>query len=79
MDNEIVRIQRLQAKIKKRDRRIEGLNRKIRDLEHQLSECRLELPKMLYRTVQESLANVRMVPVHGVGPDKRIRVSEDSP
>lgn len=78
MDNESIQILRLQAKIRKRDRRIEGCERKIRDLEHQLAACKLELPKMLHRTVQEALANVRMIPVYGVGADKRIRVIEES-
>ena len=78
MDNESIRILRLQAKLKKRDLRIAGLDRRIRHLEHQLATCRLEQPKMLYRTVQEALANVRLIPVHGVGADKRIRVIEES-
>lgn len=84
IDNEFVgglisayhkRILRLQRKIDKRDAKIAGLNRKVEQLETELSVHVMmikRLPIDITRAVQEALCNVRMIPVMGLRSNDKI-------
>ncbi len=59
-------VARLRRKIVKRDARLAGAERRIKELEHQLAVaiCKQDkLPREITRAVQEALCNVRMIPV----------------
>lgn len=61
--------QRLVRRLERRDKRIAGLERKIRKLEEALSWRTLDLESLsrnVRREVQDALCNVRMIPVHGL-------------
>lgn len=71
-DNEIKLLKR---KLAKRDRRIAGMEREIRRLEHLITlEFRSleDLPRQIETAVTRALCNVRMIPVLGAGRDARI-------
>ena len=73
-------LQRLQKKLAKRDRRIEGMQRYIRHLEGLLRpaiKSRLEIlspevQRQLTYAVQRAIANVRMIPVLGIHSNDRV-------
>ena len=68
-------MQRLQAKLAKRDKRIAGLEQRIAKLERALAGRTLDLESLsrnLERTVTNALCNVRMIPVFGVGQTNKI-------
>ena len=73
-------LQRLQKKLAKRDRRIEGMQRYIRHLEGLLRpaiKSRLEIlspevQRQLTYVVQRAIANVRMIPVMGIHSNDRV-------
>jgi predicted RNase H-like nuclease (RuvC/YqgF family) len=69
MNNEIEK-KRLERRIKRKDKRIAGLERKIQSLEKALSIRTLDLEsltKNLQNAVEQTLCNVRMIPVHSLG------------
>lgn len=58
---------RLMRKIRRRDKRIAGLERRVRLLERKLVDRTLDLGNLsrnIRREVQDALCNVRMIPVH---------------
>lgn len=62
-----VAVQRLVRRLERRDRRIAGLERKIRRLEEALSWRTIDLESLSRNVrleVQHALCNVRMIPVH---------------
>ena len=66
---------RLKRKIEQRDRRIKALQERISELQHALVTKDTEikrLPRDVTRAVQEALCNVRMIPILGIGGDKKI-------
>ena len=66
---------RLVRKIERRDRIIEGLNKKVQRLESELAVRTLDLESLshnLRREVQHALCNVRMIPVFGGKKDSVI-------
>lgn len=68
-------IGRLRLKIEKRDRRIEGLMRRISNLEAALATRTImaeRLPSDIAKAVQTALCNVRMIPVLGIRSNDRI-------
>ena len=68
-------VQRLVRRLERRDRRIAGLERKIRRLESALSWRTIDLESLsrnVRREVQDALCNVRMIPVFGGGRDRVI-------
>lgn len=79
MSNDIT-IERLKNKIRKRDQKIAGLERRIAKLEHSLSlrandavvVSSSQLRRDLENAVTEALCNVRMIPVLGFGKDTKI-------
>lgn len=71
---------RLRLKIAKRDRRIEGLMRRVAALETELATQVLmaeRTPADIARAVQHALANVRMIAVPPIGRTTRIEVRTD--
>lgn len=73
--NDMATIPRLQRKLLKRDQRIDGLQRRIAQLEHALAAQTLaatNLPRDITKAVQAALCNVRMIPVLGLGRSDRI-------
>lgn len=69
------RVRRLQSKLDKRDRKIAGLQRRVRELELKLARQYVERDTSMRdvrRAVQEALCNVRMIPVLGIGKNARI-------
>ena len=68
-------IQRLIRRVERRDRKIAGLERKIRRLEEALSWRTIDLESLsrnVRREVQDALCNVRMIPVHGLSSMNQI-------
>jgi hypothetical protein len=66
---------RQKRRLERRDRRIAGLQRRIRELETALAINAIavqRLPIDVERAVQRALCNVRMIPVLGVGGSDRI-------
>lgn len=77
-----VAIQRLVRRLERRDRRIAGLERKIRQLEEALSWRTIDLESLsrnVRREVQDALCNVRMIPVFGGTRDRVIVEVKTSP
>lgn len=69
------RVRRLQSKLDKRDQKIAGLQRRVRELELTLARQYVERDtsmRDIRRAVQEALCNVRMIPVLGIGKNARI-------
>lgn len=74
--------QRLIRRIEKRDKRIEGLERKVKKLEEALAWRTLDLESLtdnLHQTVQDALCNVRMIPVGALTQNNRIVEVRDIP
>lgn len=68
-----VKLDRLQRKLDKKDIKIEGLNKRIKELERLLIYHKLNLTtKNIENAVQHALCNVRMIPVLGFGKDSSI-------
>lgn len=68
-------IPRLRRKLKERDQRIAGLERRIAQLETALANKDFEvrrLPIEVTRAVQEALCNVRLIPALGIGKTNKI-------
>ena len=65
-------LKKIMKKLNSRDRKIAGLQRKVRLLESELAMRTIDLPKNIRRSVEEALCNVRMVPVLGILHDRRI-------
>ena len=66
---------RLKRKLEQRDRRIKALQERISELQYMLVTKAMEikrLPRDVTRAVQEALCNVRMIPILGIGGDKKI-------
>ena len=66
---------RLKRKLEQRDRRIKALQERISELQYMLVTKDMEikrLPRDVTRAVQEALCNVRMIPILGIGGDKKI-------
>lgn len=66
---------RLKRKLAQRDRRIKALEERISELQSALVTKDIEikrLPRDVTRAVQEALCNVRMIPILGIGGDKKI-------
>ncbi len=66
---------RLKRKLEQRDRRIKALQERISELQYMLVTEDMEikrLPRDVTRAVQEALCNVRMIPILGIGGDKKI-------
>lgn len=77
-----VAVQRLVRRLERRDRRIAGLERKIRRLEEALSWRTIDLESLsrnVRHEVQDALCNVRMIPVHGASRDRVIAEVKTSP
>jgi len=76
-------VARLQAKLARRDRKIAGLERKLKLLQQALgmqSMLMQRLPVDVERAVQRALCNVRMIPVLGIGgSDKIVEVRASKP
>ena len=73
---------RLVRRLERRDRRIAGLERKIRRLEEALSWRTIDLESLsrnVRREVQDALCNVRMIPVFGGKRDQVITEVRNSP
>lgn len=69
------RVRRLLRKIEQRDRRIDGLTRRVAMLESALATKDLDskrLPLDVVRAVQQALSNVRLIPIIGAGKNSRI-------
>jgi len=67
--------QRLVRRLERRDKRISGLERKIKKLEEALSWRSMDLESLsrnVRREVQDALCNVRMIPVHGLTSGNQI-------
>ena len=80
MADESTAANRLRRKLKQRDQRIAGLNRRIEQLEQALASRVLDakqMPREITKAVQDALCNVRMIPVFG-GRVSRIDVREVS-
>lgn len=63
-----VRYERLKRKLQKRDNKIAGLERRVRELEHALADRMTDadrLGKRIENAVTTALCNVRMIPVFG--------------
>ena len=70
-----VAYQRLVRRIEQRDRKIAGLQRKIKRLEEALTWRTIDLESLsrnIRREVQDALCNVRMIPVFGGTRDQVI-------
>jgi|WetSurMetagenome_2_1015567.scaffolds.fasta_scaffold71756_5 hypothetical protein len=68
------RVMRLRRKLELRDRKIEGLKKRVAILEMLLATREIEakrLPLDVARAVQDALCNIRMIPVLGVGRGDR--------
>ena len=77
-----VAVQRLVRRLERRDRRIAGLERKIRRLEEALSWRTIDLESLsrnIRLEVQHALCNVRMIPVFGGTRDRVIAEVKTSP
>jgi len=77
MKPENITQQRLFRRIERRDKRIAGLERKIKQLESALSYRTMDLESLsrnIQKEVQQALCNVRMIPVHGFNDNKFIEV-----
>lgn len=71
-----IRENRLLRKIARRDERIIGLERRISELEHEVSMIGKHREDV-YKAVQDALCNVRMIPVRGpMRTEKIIEVRE---
>lgn len=71
MDEDSIQIERLKRKIRRRDVKIAGLEKKIARLQRVALEVHA-LPRNVERAVQNALCNVRMIPVFGAGRDAKI-------
>lgn len=70
-----VRYQRLLRRLEQRDRKIAGLEKKLKRVENALAWRTLDLESLsrnVRREVQDALCNVRMIPVFGGGRDRII-------
>lgn len=79
--SEVLR-QRQARRLEQRDKRIAGLERKVKRLEEAMSWRTLDLESLssnLKRTVQDALCNVRMIPVFGAGKDRVIAEVRHTP
>lgn len=68
-------ITRLKRQLARREKRIQGLERKIALLESALAHHAVNvqrLPIQVERAVQNALCNVRMIPMLGIGRDAKI-------
>lgn len=66
---------RLLRRIEKKNKKIEGLDRRVKMLERELANRTLDLGSLsrnIRREVQDALCNVRMIPVYGGMRDKLI-------
>lgn len=73
---------RLVRRVERRDRRIAGLERKIKRLEEALAWRTLDLESLsrnVRREVQDALCNVRMIPVFGGSRDQVITEVRNTP
>jgi hypothetical protein len=67
--------QRLVRRLERRDKRIAGLERKIKQLENALAWRSIDLESLsrnVRREVVDALCNVRMIPIHGGNRDQVI-------
>jgi len=74
--------QRQARRLEQRDKRIAGLERKVKRLEEALSWRTIDLESLssnLKRTVQDALCNVRMIPVFGGRRDRVITEVRHTP
>lgn len=74
--------QRLVRRLERRDRKIAGLERKIKRLEEALTWRTIDLESLsrnIRREVQDALCNVRMIPVFGGKRDAVIAEVKTSP
>ena len=74
--------QRLIRRLEQRDRKIAGLERKIKRLEKALAWRTIDLESLsrnVRREVQDALCNVRMIPVFGGTRDKVITEVRNTP
>ena len=74
--------QRLVRRLEQRDRKIAGLERKIKRLEEALTWRTIDLESLsrnVRREVQDALCNVRMIPVFGGTRDKVITEVRNTP
>jgi hypothetical protein len=74
--------QRLVRRLEQRDRKIAGLERKIKRLEEALTWRTIDLESLsrnIRREVQDALCNVRMIPVFGGTRDKVITEVRNTP
>ena len=79
---EEVKLRRLQRRLDIRDRKIEGLKRKVARLERALAWRTVDLETLtrnLGETVQQALCNVRMIPVGGLTRNGRILGIQELP
>lgn len=70
-----IRENRLLRRIEKKNKKIQGLERRIKILERELVNRTLDLGSLsrnIRREVQDALCNVRMIPVHAGMRDKLI-------
>lgn len=70
-----IKISRLRRKLDRKEQKIQGLVRRVQELEHQLAvkETSIRrLPVEIERAVQRALCNVRMIPILGIGSDDKI-------
>lgn len=70
-----VQIKRLQRKLRKKEDKIAAMEKYIRQLEGELAKKTLDFPKLMEKTVERALANVRLVPVIGLGDKKIIEIN----
>lgn len=66
---------RLRRKMAERDKKIEGLKRRVAALESALATAHFDAkrtPIEIRKAVQDALCNVRMIPVLGIGRNARI-------
>lgn len=72
-----IEIKRLQRKIRKKDIKIAAMVKYIRQLERENAKQPIDFPKMIEKTVTLALANVRLVPVLGLGTDKIVQINAE--
>jgi len=69
--------QRLIRRIEKRDKRIEGLERKVQQLEEALAWRTIDLEnltKNIRHEVQAAVSNMRMIPMNGMARDRFVEI-----
>ena len=66
-----ITIQRLRKKLSERDKKIAGLQRRVAELDGPVASS-TRFDKDVYRIVQDTLSNVRMIPIVGLGKGDRI-------